>query len=88
MPRNDRRQVVALATENKRLREENEELRRKLSERIHVARAKGIMMQMHGWSEERAYRWLRDTSMQRNVRMGLLARQIVMAHALAADDAA
>jgi response regulator NasT len=79
------RRLATLEEENEALREqveqltaENETLRRRLNDRAMVEKAKGLLMHNNGWSEDRAYRWLRDRSQREGVRMGDLARSIIV----------
>jgi GAF domain-containing protein len=56
---------------------ERDELQQVLRERKVVERAKGILQQMRGLSEERAYLLLRNTSRRRRLPMFEVAREIV-----------
>lgn len=66
-----------LADENRRLAEETAEMRRQLEARKLVERAKGILMQKHGLSEEEAYLRLRNDSRRSRRAMRDLAEQII-----------
>lgn len=66
-----------LAEENHRLMEEAEEMKRQLEARKLVERAKGILMQRHGISEEEAYLKLRNDSRRSRRAMRDLADQII-----------
>jgi len=66
-----------LAEENHRLQEEAIEMRRQLEARKLVERAKGILMQRHGMSEEEAYLKLRNDSRRSRRAMRDLAEQII-----------
>lgn len=59
------------------LRSELAEARSQLEERKDVERAKGLLMQKRGLSEAEAYRLLRKTAMDRNQRLGEVARQLL-----------
>lgn len=50
---------------------------RRLADRRDVERAKGLLQEQHGWTEDRAYRWLRETAMDRRIGLGDLARFVV-----------
>jgi len=56
---------------------ERDTLQQKLEERKLVERAKGILQQRQGWSEERAYLTLRNNSRRRQKPMVELAREII-----------
>ncbi|MBB2912930.1 response regulator NasT [Streptosporangium becharense] len=59
-----------------------------LSERLEtrklVERAKGLLMERHGWSEPQAFRWIQKASMDRRLSMRQVA-QIVVSDAPAAS---
>jgi len=59
------------------LRCELETTRERLDDRKWVERAKGILMRRRGLSEDDAYKLLRKTAMDRKVRLGEVARQLV-----------
>jgi len=59
------------------LRAELEETRGKLAERKDVERAKGILMKQRGVSEDEAFAMLRSLAMQRGVKLGEAARQVI-----------
>ncbi|MFN7932847.1 MAG: ANTAR domain-containing protein [Bryobacteraceae bacterium] len=67
-----------LAEENRRLQEEALEMKRQLEARKLVERAKGILMQRHGMSEEEAYLKLRNDSRRSRRAMRDLAEQIIL----------
>lgn len=50
---------------------------RKLAERQDVERAKGILMRSRGLTEEQAYHTLRHMAMERNQRLGDMARSVI-----------
>ena len=60
-----------------RLREELEATRTQLAERKLVERAKGILMQQRGCSEADAFTALRSHAMQRGIRLGEAAQQVI-----------
>jgi response regulator NasT len=60
-------------------REELDEARTRLAERQWVDKAKGLLMSLRGVSEDEAYRMLRDRAMQRQRRIGEVAREMVEA---------
>jgi response regulator NasT len=64
------------------MREENEQLRRKLESRKLVERAKGILMKSKGLSEEAAYALLRKTAMNQNRKISDIAQSLVTAAGL------
>lgn len=59
------------------MRRELEETSRKLSERKAVDRAKGILMQQRGMSEEEAYKALRKLAMDRKQTLGAVANDVI-----------
>ena len=65
-----------------RLRAELEDTRSKLDERKLVERAKGILMKQRGLSEEDAFAALRSHAMQKGLRLGDAARQLIEIAAL------
>lgn len=65
--------VVAL------LAAEVQALKSKLAERKVVERAKGLLMKRQGLDEETAYAALRKMAMDRNVRLGEIARRVIEA---------
>ena len=67
-----------LADENRRLQEEAQEMKRQLEARKLVERAKGILMQRHGMTEEEAYLKLRNDSRRSRRAMRDLAEQIIL----------
>ena len=60
-----------------RLRAELEDTRSRLAERKLVERAKGLLMEQRGCSEEEAYNALRTLAMQRGLRLGEIAQQVI-----------
>ncbi len=69
-------------SEWRRARQERETLQTKLDERKVIERAKGLLMDSRGFSEQEAYRFLQKTSQDRNTPMVDLARKIVLAASL------
>ena len=62
---------------DQRLRAELADTRLKLSERKEVERAKGILMKQRGIPDEEAFAMLRSLAMERGVRLGEAARQVI-----------
>lgn len=71
-----------LAEENARLLEETAEMRRQLETRKLVERAKGILQQRHGLTEEEAYLRLRNESRRLRRPMRELAEAIILSEDL------
>ncbi len=69
--------AVARFKQNQTLRKELDQLRSTLIERKIIERAKGILMQQRGCSEQEAYHTLRKTAMDRNRRMVEIAQNII-----------
>jgi len=69
--------AIARFREYQALRDELEKARSSLAERKLVERAKGVLMQQKGMTEEEAYQALRKTAMQNNTRIGEVARNII-----------
>jgi response regulator NasT len=63
--------------EFQRLRVELAEANLKLSERKQVERAKGLLMQSRGLSEDDAYHALRKLAMSKKLRLGDVAQQLI-----------
>lgn len=59
------------------LRDELQQAQQKLAERKYVERAKGLLMKSRGLSEDEAYHTLRRMAMERNRRMGDVARSVI-----------
>lgn len=70
---------VALARfqETGRLRQELAETRASLGERKNVDRAKGILMKQRGFDEAAAYHALRKMAMDKNLRIGQVAENVI-----------
>jgi len=60
-----------------KMRAELESTRLQLSERKAVERAKGILMKQRGCDEETAFAALRSLAMQRGIRLGEAAQQVI-----------
>ncbi len=61
------------------VRAERDRLEHKLEERKVIERAKGLLMETRGFSEQEAYRFLQKTSQDKNTPMVDLARKILLA---------
>jgi len=59
------------------LRQELDQAQASLAERKIIERAKGILMKQRKCSEEEAYRLLRKTAMDRNMRLPLVAETVI-----------
>ena len=68
--------------EKARLREENEDMRRRLEERKLVERAKGILQHRHNLTEEQAYLYLRRESRRLRRPMKDLADAVIVAESM------
>ena len=62
---------------DQQLRAELEDAKLRLEERKLVERAKGILMKQRDASEDEAYALLRSLAMQRGIRLGEAARQVI-----------
>lgn len=69
--------AVARFEDFQRLRAELAEANLKLAERKLVERAKGLLMKRRGLEEEAAYRLLRKWAMDRKLRLGEVAQQLI-----------
>ena len=69
---------------DQRLRAELEDARTRLAERKAIERAKGILMKQRAISEDEAFAALRSLAMQRGVRLGEIAQQVIDVAALLA----
>lgn len=69
--------AVARFREIQALREELLETKSQLAERKAIEQAKGLLMQRKGLSEAQAYQLLRKTAMDRNSRIGEVARLLL-----------
>lgn len=59
------------------LEREVETLSERLEARKLVERAKGLLMERHGWSEPQAFRWIQKASMDRRLSMRQVAQIVV-----------
>ena len=69
--------AIARFNEFQNLRRELDEARNSLAERRQVDRAKALLMEQRGWSEKQAYQALRKMAMDRNLRIGQVAEQLL-----------
>lgn len=76
--------AAARFSEHKRLRDELKEARSELAERKLVDRAKGVLMEDHGYSEPEAYKRMRSMAMSKGKRMAEIAEAIIFAKELGA----
>ncbi len=67
---------------DQRLRAELEETRGKLADRKVIERAKGILMKQRGDSEEEAFAAIRRLAMQKGIKLGEAAQQVIDVAAL------
>lgn len=71
--------AIARFEEFRLLRAERDEANTRLSERKVIEQAKGLLMKQRGLDEADAYGLLRNMAMRQNIRMALLAEQVVQA---------
>ena len=76
--------AAARFLEHKRLRDELKEAKSQLVERKLVDRAKGILMEDHGYSEPEAYKRMRNMAMSKGKRLAEIAEAIIFAKELSA----
>lgn len=69
--------AIARFREFQALRQELEDTKTKLADRKLIDRAKGILMQRRGLSEDSAYQLLRKAAMERNMRLADVARTVL-----------
>lgn len=73
--------VVSMAhsrfNHQQQMQQQLQELQTKLAERKVIDRAKGLLMQQRQCSEDEAYRLLRTTAMNKNMRLAMLAQQVL-----------
>ena len=69
--------AIARFREYQALRQELQQVRSELADRKDVERAKGILMKRKGISEDQAYRHLRKLAMDRNMKIGEVARNLI-----------
>lgn len=73
------RVATARFDEYQALREERDTAQRRLSERVTIDRAKGVLMKSRNMTEDEAYHALRKMAMERKLKLGDAAAQIVSA---------
>jgi response regulator NasT len=79
--------AIARFREYQALRDELEETRNQLEDRKLIDKAKGVLMKLKGMSEADAYRVIQKMSMDRNIKIGEAARNvIIVADLLVGDD--
>lgn len=69
--------AIARFREFQALRQELADAKTSLADRKDIERAKGILMRQRKWTEEEAYQALRKLAMDRNLRLGEVARNII-----------
>ena len=69
--------AIVRFSETQRLRRELADVRANLAERKAVERAKGILMKQRGFDEPQAYHALRKMAMDRNLRIGEVAENVI-----------
>jgi response regulator NasT len=69
--------AVARFREFQALKRELEETKTKLADRKVIDKAKGLLMQKKGMSEDDAYQFLRKAAMSRNARLSEVARMLI-----------
>jgi response regulator NasT len=69
--------AIARFSEFQNLRRELEETKVSLAERKLIDRAKALLIEQRGWTEKQAYQALRKMAMDKNLRMGQVAEQLV-----------
>jgi two-component system, response regulator / RNA-binding antiterminator len=74
--------AIARFEQDRALRAQLQDAELKLSERKLIERAKGLLMDEIGLSEEQAYAHLRKLAMDRGQRLGEVAQWVVAAHGL------
>lgn len=74
--------AIARFEEEQRLRAELDAARRQLADRKWVDKAKGLLMERRGLSEDAAYRLLRKSAMEQGLRVAEVARRLVEASQL------
>jgi response regulator NasT len=76
------RVAVERFTADQKLRAELQDTRTQLADRKAIERAKGILMARRGLSEDEAFSALRSHAMERGIRLGEVARQLIDASTL------
>lgn len=69
--------AIARFKEFQAMRMDLEKVEGQLSERKDVERAKGILMKQRGWSEEESYQALRKMAMEKGLKLGVVAQQVI-----------
>lgn len=69
--------AIARFEEFQSMRRDLERAEEKLAERKDVERAKGILMKQREWSEDEAYQALRKMAMEKGLKIGEVARQVI-----------
>ena len=69
--------AIARFQETERMRRELKDTKANLAERKAVERAKGILMKQRGFDEPRAYHALRKMAMDKNLRIGQVAENVI-----------
>jgi response regulator NasT len=69
--------AIARFEEFQAMRRDLERAEAKLAERKDVDRAKGILMRQRDWTEDEAYQALRKMAMEKGLKIGEVARQVV-----------
>ena len=59
------------------MQQQVKDLETKLAERKVIDRAKGLLMQQRQCTEDEAYKFLRSTAMNKNMRLAMLAQQVL-----------
>jgi uroporphyrinogen-III synthase len=77
-----------LAGQNARLREEAVQIREQLEVRKLVERAKGILQQRYQWTEQQAYRRLREESRRLRKPIREIAEAVLLVESLGQDESA
>jgi len=65
-----------------KLNAELADTRQQLEDRKAIARAKGMLMESKGWTEDKAYSHLRSLAMKKGKKMGEVSRLIIEASAI------
>ncbi|HEY6095874.1 MAG TPA: ANTAR domain-containing protein [Gallionellaceae bacterium] len=69
--------AIARFNEYQAMRRNLEKAETQLAERKDVDRAKGLLMKQRGWSEEQAYQALRKMAMDKGLKIGEVAQQLI-----------
>ena len=78
--------AIARFREYQALRNELEETRNRLEDRKLIDKAKGILMKQRGMSEDEAYKAMRKMAMDRNIKIGDAARNVIIIADLLVGD--